>query len=95
MVTTLTKMSRKLSPSEHFVLQCLCTGQSNLAIAERTHFSLKSIENSISRSARVFGVAAPPQVNLRVLLALAYRANFQDSNFNSTELAIKHLASLK
>lgn len=95
MIKSLQTMTRSLSPSEHLVLKCVCTGQSNVAISESTHFSLKTVENTISRSAKVFGVAAGVNVNLRVLLALAYRANFQNADFNSTEMAIDHLASLQ
>jgi DNA-binding NarL/FixJ family response regulator len=95
MIKSLHAMTRSLSPSEHLVLKCVCTGQSNSAIVESTHFSLKTVENTISRSAKVFGVAAGVNVNSRVLLALAYRANFQNTDFNSTEMAIDHLASLK
>jgi len=95
MIDSLQKMSRSLSPSEHLVLKCLCTGQSNLAITESTHFTVKSVENAISRSARVFGVTSTPNINLRVLLALAYRANFLEPDFGSTEKARAHLSSLE
>ena len=94
MVTSLHRMTRSLTPTEHLILKCLCTGQSNSRISETTHFSIKTIENSISRSAGVFGVKSGVNVNLRVLLSLAYRANFKNSAFNSTELAITHLDSL-
>lgn len=93
MIESLHKMSRTLSPSEHLILRCLCTGQSNIAISNSTHFSIKSVENTISRSAKVFGVLAGVNINLRVLLALAYRANFQNTDFNSTQLAIDYLES--
>ena len=76
MVGSLTRMSRVLSPVEHLVLKCVCSGQSNLMISKNTHFSLKTVENTISRSARVFGVTSTPNINLRVLLAIAYRINF-------------------
>ncbi len=66
-----------LSPSEHLIIKCLCTGQSNLAISQSTQFSLKCVENSISRSAKKLGVISGPDVNLRVLLSIAYRTNFQ------------------
>ena len=81
MVGSLKQMSRKLSPTEHLVLKCVCNGQSNSLISENTHFSVKSVENAISRSARVFGVTSTPDVNLRVLLAVAYRINFGEIAF--------------
>ena len=76
MVGSLSQMSRSLSPVEHLILKCVCNGQSNLSISENTHYSVKTVENTISRSARVFGVTATPYINLRVLLAIAYRINF-------------------
>ena len=86
MVGSLRQMSRSLSPVEHLVLKCVCTGQSNLMISESTHYSVKTVENTISRSARVFGVTATPSINLRVLLAIAYRMNFGeiDSQFSKS-----------
>jgi len=95
MIDSLQEMSRALSPSDHLVLKCLCSGQSNAAISKNTHFSLKSVENTISRSAKVFGVVLTPDINFRVLLALAYRANFQNMKFDSTAMAIAHLNELK
>jgi len=55
-------------------------------ISESTHYSVKTVENTISRSARVFGVTATPSINLRVLLAIAYRINFGeiDSKFSKS-----------
>ncbi len=94
MIDHLRKMSRELTPTEHLILQCVCTGNSNASISERTHFSIKTVENVISRSARVFGIYPDVNINLRLLLALAYRANFQNVEFNSTELALKHLKTL-
>lgn len=76
MVNSLREMSRSLSPVEHLVLKCVCNGQSNLSISQTTHFTVKTVENTISRSARVFGVTSTPEINLRVLLAIAYRINF-------------------
>lgn len=93
MITTLRKMSRSLSPFEHLILKCVCSGQSNLAISEGTHFSVKSVENAISRSARVFGISSTPTVNLRVLLALAYGAQFSEAENISHKAVRAHLAS--
>lgn len=86
MVGSITKMSRELSPVEHLILQALCNGQSNLCISENTHYSVKTIENTISRSARVMGVISTPNINMRVLLAIAYRINFGEikSNMNNS-----------
>jgi len=78
MVGSIKTMSRSLSPAEHLVLKSVCNGQSNLAISENTHFSIKSVENAISRSAKVFGICSTSDINFRVLLAVAYRLNFGD-----------------
>jgi DNA-binding NarL/FixJ family response regulator len=94
MISSIQRMSRPLSPFEHLILKCVCTGQSNLAISETTHFPVKTIENAISRSAKVFGVCSTPQTNLRVLLALAYGANFKSPEYDSGEMVRTHLASL-
>ena len=91
MINSIQKMSRDLSPSEHLILKCLCTGQSNLAITESTKFTVKSVENAISRSARVFGVNSTPSVNLRVSLALAYRTNFGEDDLGYRETVDLHL----
>lgn len=56
----------------------MCQGKSNSAIANETNRSIKVIENTISRVARVFGITSHGGNNLRVLLALAYRANHGD-----------------
>jgi DNA-binding NarL/FixJ family response regulator len=77
-VNSLPLMSRDLSPIEHLVLKCVCNGQSNSEISENTHYSVKTVENTISRSARVFGVTSSQSINLRVLLTVAYRRHFGD-----------------
>jgi len=94
MISSLRRMSRTLSPFEHLILKCMCSGQSNLAISESTHFPVKTVENAISRFAKVFGVSSTPQTNLRVLLALAYNANFQNVDYDSGEMVRIHLATL-
>lgn len=94
MISTVHKMSRNLSPFEHLILKCVCTGQSNLAISDGTHFSVKSVENAISRSARVFGISSTPDVNLRVLLALVYGANFKSAENDPAQSVREHLAAL-
>jgi len=87
-------MLRTLSPIEHLVIQGLCVGQSNLNISQHTHLSIKCIENTISRSAKVFGVKSNDMTNSRVLLAIAYQANFQDGIFSSAKKAQDHLETL-
>jgi DNA-binding NarL/FixJ family response regulator len=94
MVVSLKNMSRRLSPVEHLVLKAVCSGQSNLCISERTHYSIKTVENTISRSARVFGVMSGPDINLRVLLAVAYRVNFGDSETQMKNLDVKEVPVL-
>ena len=42
----------------------------------------KVIENTISRSAKAFNLKSDPDTNIRVLLALAYRANYGDAAFD-------------
>ena len=69
---------RELTPFEHLVLGMVCEGRSNAAIARDTGHTEKVIENTVSRSARAFALSSEPDVNLRVLLALAYRSHFGD-----------------
>jgi len=76
MVSSIAHMSRTLSPVEHLILKAVCNGQSNLCISESTHFSVKTVENTISRSARILGVTSTPDINFRVLLTIVYRFNF-------------------
>lgn len=78
MIKSIKKISRSLSPSEHLIMKCVSIGQSNASISETTHFTIKCVENSISRSAKILGVKSGPKVNLRVLMALAYRAKFEN-----------------
>ena len=69
---------RNLTSLEHSILQIMCQGKSNSAIAKETNRSIKVIENTISRVARVFGITSSCDNNIRVLLALTYRANHGD-----------------
>lgn len=94
MVGSLRRMSRVLSPVEHLVLKCVCNGQSNSMISKSTHFSVKTVENTISRSARVFGVTATPNINLRVLLAIAYRINFGEIESQLGKTLVKRDSTL-
>jgi len=80
-------MNRNLKPNEHLILQALSAGNSNLSISNRTNLPLKTVENSISRSLIVFGISQNENVNVRVLLAIAYRANFQNIEYDSVEIA--------
>jgi DNA-binding CsgD family transcriptional regulator len=90
-MTDITIMQRELTPFEHLVLDLLCQGKSNSAIAGETAHTEKVIENTVSRSARVFGIVADGETNVRVLLALAYRTHFGDSAFESFGLPCQHL----
>jgi len=84
-------MQRELSPFEHLVLELVCQGKSNAAIARETAHTEKVIENTVSRSARVFGIISDGDNNVRVLLALAYRTHFGDAAFESFGLPCQHL----
>jgi len=86
---TITK--RELSPFEQLVLQLVCEGKSNSAIAIDTSHSEKVIENTVSRSAQVFGIKSDGETNLRVLLALAFRAHYGDAAFDELNVPCSHL----
>jgi DNA-binding NarL/FixJ family response regulator len=73
MARDITITTRELSPFEHLVLGLLCEGKTNSAIARETNHTEKVIENTISRSAKAFGIASDEDTNIRVLLALAFR----------------------
>ena len=79
MIRCLKTMQRELTPYEHVILTVLCLGKSNSAIATQAGCSLKIVENTVSRSARAFGIKSDVDINVRVLLALAYRSHFGDS----------------
>jgi DNA-binding NarL/FixJ family response regulator len=84
MARDITIASRELSPFEQLVLNLLCEGKSNAAIANETAHTEKVIENTVSRSAQVFGI------NLRVLLALAFRAHYGDKAFDALNVPCSH-----
>ena len=84
-------MSRELTPFEHLVANHLCDGLSNSAIARTTSHSEKVIENTVSRMARAFGIKSDGDTNLRVLLALAFRAHYGDKAFDQLNLPCTHL----
>jgi len=91
MARDITISSRELSPFEQLVLEQLCMGKTNSAIAMDTGHTEKVIENTVSRSAHVFGIKADADTNLRVLLALAYRTHYGDQAFEKLGVPCSHL----
>jgi DNA-binding NarL/FixJ family response regulator len=91
MARDITISSRELSPFEQLVLELVCEGKSNAAIALQTSHSEKVVENTVSRSAQVFGIKSDSETNLRVLLALAYRAHYGDKAFDKLQVPCSHL----
>lgn len=87
----LTILTRDLTPYEHLVAGLLCEGLSNSAIASKTAHTEKVVENTVSRMAKALGVASSADINIRVLIALAYRAHFGDKAFDKLDVACKHL----
>ena len=87
----LTILTRELTPFEHLVGKYMCDGLSNAAIAIKTAHTEKVIENTISRLAKAFALKSAPDINIRVLLALAYRSHFGDSAFDKINVACSHL----
>lgn len=86
----ITISTRELTPFEKLVLEIVCEGKSNAAIANQTSHSEKVIENTVSRSAQVFGIKSDADTNLRVLLALAYRAHYGDKAFDKLDVPCSH-----
>ena len=86
--------TRELTPFEHLVAQHLCDGLSNAAIAATTSHSEKVVENTVSRMGKALGVKSAPEINTRVLIALAYRAHFGDNAFDKLGIACQHLEIL-
>jgi len=91
MARDITITTRELSPFEQLVLQSVCEGKSNSAIASLTAHSEKVIENTVSRSAQVFGIKSDADTNLRVLLALAFRTHYGDKAFDQLDVACSHM----
>jgi len=91
MARDITITTRELSPFEQLVLGLMCEGKSNAAIALNTSHNEKVIENTISRSAQVFGIKSDGDTNSRVLLALAFRAHYGDGAFDQLDLPCSHL----
>ena len=82
MARDITITARELTPFEQLVLGLLCEGKSNAAIARETNHTEKVIENTVSRSAKAFGITSDGDTNIRVLLALAFRTHFGDAAFD-------------
>jgi len=87
----LTILTRELTPFEHLVANLLCDGLSNSAIARETAHTEKVIENTVSRMAKALGVQSGPDINIRVLIALAYRSHFGDTAFDKLNVPCQHL----
>jgi DNA-binding NarL/FixJ family response regulator len=82
---------RELTPFEHLVCENLCEGMTNSAIAKTTFHTEKVVENTVSRAAHAFSIKSTPDVNVRVLLALAYRSHFGDKAFDKLGIACQHM----
>jgi len=93
MAMDITIASRELTPFECLVMDLLCEGKSNGAIARETAHTEKVIENTVSRTAKAFGIRADSETNLRVLLALAYRTHFGDKAFDRLGVECSHFES--
>ena len=85
---------RPLTPFEQLVCEHLCDGLTNAAIARATAHTEKVIENTVSRVAQAFTLRSNTEINLRVLLALAYRTHFGDLAFDKLNIACKHPQTL-
>lgn len=91
MSTDITILARDLTPFERLVMDLLCEGKSNAAIAHETSHTEKVVENTVSRTAKTFGIKADGDTNLRVLLALAYRTHYGDKAFDRLGVACQHM----
>lgn len=87
----LTILTRELTPFEHLVAAHLCDGLSNAAIARETAHTEKVVENTVSRLGKALGIKSGPDINIRVLIALAYRSHFGDSAFEKLGVPCRHL----
>lgn len=81
---------RALTPYERLVCEYLCDGLTNAAIAKATSKSEKIVENTVSRVALAFSIKANKEINVRVLLALAYRSYFGDKAFDKLGITCKN-----
>ena len=84
-------LTREITPFEQLVCENLCEGLTNSAIAKQTAHTEKVIENTVSRVAKAFSIKSDGNVNVRVLLALAYRSHFGDKAFDKLGVACQHL----
>lgn len=91
MTADITISARDLTPFERLVMNLLCEGKSNVAIAHETAHTEKVVENTVSRTAKAFGIKAGGDTNLRVLLALAYRTHYGDKAFDRLGVDCQHL----
>lgn len=91
MASDITITTRELNPFEQLVLGLLCEGMTNSAIARETSHTEKVIENTISRAAKAFNIKSDPDTNIRVLLALAYRAHYGDTAFDRLKIPCSHM----
>ena len=87
----ITITTRELSPFEQLVLGLLCEGKTNSAIARETNHTEKVVENTISRSAKAFGITSDGVTNIRVLLALAFRTHYGDAAFDRLAVPCSHM----
>jgi DNA-binding NarL/FixJ family response regulator len=90
MAQDITITTRELTPFEILVLGLLCEGKSNAAIARESNHTEKVIENTVSRSAKAFGISSDGDTNIRVLLALAFRARHGDAAFDRLGVPCAH-----
>jgi DNA-binding NarL/FixJ family response regulator len=87
----ITITARELSPFEQLVLGLVCEGKTNSAIARETNHTEKVVENTISRSAKAFGIISDQDTNIRVLLALAFRTHYGDAAFDRLGIPCSHM----
>lgn len=87
----ITISARELSPFEQLVLGLVCEGKTNSAIARETNHTEKVVENTISRSAKAFGIISDQDTNIRVLLALAFRTHYGDAAFDRLGIPCSHM----
>ncbi|CAN2239656.1 chemotaxis protein CheY [Candidatus Planktophila dulcis] len=87
----ITITARELSPFEQLVLGLVCEGKTNSAIARETNHTEKVVENTISRSAKTFGIISDQDTNIRVLLALAFRTHYGDAAFDRLGIPCSHM----
>lgn len=90
MSSDITIQLRDLTPFERLVLELLCEGKSNAAIARETAHTEKVVENTVSRAAKAFGIKSDGDTNVRVLLALAYRAHYGDKAWEDLHMQCIH-----